>query len=77
MALPLPSHHGKLQNVPYLVQNQNQYTEIDQEITGKEFAFPKPKIQFCSDETQVGQLPSQISEVAEVTNFIVAGSTKI
>ena len=49
----------------------------DRENTGKEFAFPKLKIQFGSDETQVGQLPSQTSEVAEVTNFIVAGSHKI
>ena len=59
------------------VRPLHQYSEIDQEITGKEFAFPKPKIQFGSDETQVGQLPSQTSEVAEVANFIVAGSHKI
>ena len=46
----------------------------DKENAGKIFAFPKLKIQFGADETQVGLLPSQTSEVAEVTNFIVAGS---
>ena len=48
--------------------------QLDGENAGKKFAFPKLKIQFGADETQVGLLPSQTSEVAEVTNFIVAGS---